>query len=317
MNSFRLGAAAREVGRLTWDEETGVLGAVGTGRAAMVPVTVKVAGPGKGRERIYKCEMVHHRILSPRLVAAVTGSALTAETELPLDHTITYRVTVKPVGRDPVVRDNVAVSPNGDAYLEGQVRSVVGLLMENPFNIMKVESVEVQAAVEVGSRLAEIEEARPLRNAVRPGDTVPIELKIRPWRAEPAWTTVEVKVPADFPEGTCRLYLCGADEALRQEQREVPVRFRPDDVDSLLATMQRGERRDQLFIRIEAPGAGLAIGQQELPNLPPTMRAVLADSSRRQVTGVTGALVTKQASPYILSGSRTVEIAVSRKAPEK
>jgi hypothetical protein len=165
--------------------------------------------------------------------------------------------------------------------------------------------------------LAEIEEARPLRNAVRPGDTVTIELKIRPWRAEPAWTTVEVKVPADFPEGTCRLYLCGADEALRQEQREVPVRFRPDDVDSLLATMQRGERRDQLFIRIEAPGAGLAIGQQELPNLPPTMRAVLADSARRQVTGVTGALVTKQASPYILSGSRTVEIAVSRKAPEK
>jgi hypothetical protein len=211
----------------------------------------------------------------------------------------------------------VEVSPNGDAYLEGQVRAVVGLLMENPFNIMKVESVEVQAAVEVGSRLAEIEEARPLRNAVRPGDTVPIELKIRPWRAEPAWMTVEVKVPADFPEGTCRLVLCGADEALRQEQREVPVRFRPDDVDSLLAAMQRGERRDQLFIRIEAPGAGLAIGQQELPNLPPTMRAVLADSARRQVTGVTGSLVTKQASQYILSGSRTVEIAVSRKAPEK
>jgi hypothetical protein len=317
MNSVRLGAAAREVGRLTWDEETGVLGAVGAGRAAMVPVTIRQSGPGKGHERIYRCEMVHNRILSPRLVAAVTGNALTAETELPLDHTITYRVTVKPVGRDPVVRDNVAVSPNGDAYLEGQVRAVVGLLMENPFNLMKVESVEVQATVEVGSRLAEIEEARPLRNAVRPGDTVPIELKIRPWRAEPAWTTVEVKVPADFPEGTCRLYLCGADEALRQEQREVPVRFRPDDVDSLLATMQRGERRDQLFIRIEAPGAGLAIGQQELPNLPPTMRAVLADSARRQVTGVTGALVTKQASPYILSGSRTVEIAVSRKAPEK
>ena len=317
MNSFRLGAAAREVGRLTWDEETGVLGILGNRGAAMVPITVKIIGPGKGRERIYKCEMVHNRLLSPRLAASTTGNALTAESELPLDHTVSYRVTVKPAGRDPIVRENVAVSPNGDAYLEGQVRNVVGLVMENPFSNMKVESVEVQAMVEAGSRLAEIEEARPLRNAVRPGDTVPVELKIRPWRAEPTWTTVEVKVPADYPEGACRVTLCGADEALRQEQRDAPARFRPEDADSLLESMQRGERRDQLFVRLEAPGAGLAIGREELPNLPATMRAVLADSARRQVTGVAGALVTKQASAYILAGSRQVEIVVSRKAPEK
>ena len=317
INSFRLGAAAREVGRLTWDEETGVLGALGNGRARMVPITVKISGPGKGPERVFRCEMVHHRILSPRLVAATTGNALGAESDLPLDHTITYRVTVKPAGQDPVVCDNVTVSPNGDAYLEGQVHSVVGLLMENPFNNMKVESVEVRLIVEAGSRLAEIEEARPLRNAVRPGDTVPIELKIRPWRAEPMWMTVEARVPAGYPEGTCRVTLCGADEALRQEQREAPVRFRPEDVGSLLEVLKRGDRRDQLFIRIEAPGAGLAVGREELPNLPPTMRAVLADSARRQVTGITGALVTKQPMAYVLAGSRTVEVAVSRKAPEK
>ena len=321
MSSFRLGAAYREIGRLTWDEETGVLGvlgALGDQRAPMVPVTVKIVGPAKGRERIYRCEMVHHRVISPRLVAAVTGNAIGAESDLPIDHTLTYRVTVKPAGQEPIVRDNVTVSPNGDGYVESQVRGIVGLLMENPFGNMKVESVEVQVAVEAGSRLAEIQEARPLRNAVRPGETVPVELRVKPWRADPIWMRVDVKVPATYPEGPCRVTLCGADDAMHQEQREAPARFRPDDVASLLAVLKREERRDQLFVRIDEPGAGLAIGRDELPNLPPSIRTVLSESARRQVTGVTEPLVVKMPKTgYVLQGGRTVEIAVSRKAPQQ
>jgi hypothetical protein len=315
-NSFRLGAAYREIGRLTWDEETGVLGVLGDRRTPMVPVTVKIVGPSKGRERIYRCEMVHHRLLSPRLVASVTGNAIAAETDLPFDHTLMYRVTVRPVGREPIVRDNVTVSPNGDAYVEGQVRGIVTLLMENPFGNMKVESVDVEITAEAGSRQAEILEARPLCNAARPGQTVPVELRVKPWRADPIWMRVDVKIPADYPEGTCRVTLCGADDAVRQEQREAPVRFRPEDVASLLAYLRHEERRDQLFIRIDEPGAGLAIGHDELPNLPPSMRSVLSESAGRQVTGITQPLVVKMPKiGYVLQGGRTVEIAVSRKAP--
>ena len=316
MRSSRMGAPVKEVGRLVWDEETGVLGRLGGDPAPMVPMTVKVTGPAKGRERLYRCEIAHHRAMTAMYSGVVAGGSLTAHTELPIDHTVAYRVSVKPAGREPIVRENLTVSPDGDAYVAAVVRGIVRMVMDNSFQNLTLESVEVQATIEPVSRMAEIEEIRPLRNAVRPGGTVPVELKIRPWRAEPQWIKVDVKVPDDHPQGKCVVTLCGADEAQRQEMRETPIRFQPDDLGSMLAHLARDERRDQLFVRIQAPGEGLAIGRQELPNLPASRRTVLADSARRRVTGVTGAVVTRKAMPFVLRGAAQFEVAVDDRAPE-
>ncbi|MCX5675840.1 MAG: hypothetical protein NTX87_12615 [Planctomycetota bacterium] len=316
MRSVRIGAPVAEVGRLAWDEQTAVFGRLSKDRAAMVPISVRITGPVKGAVRSYRYEIIRHPTLSPMLAAMAVGNSLVVQADLPRDHTVAYRVAVKPVGRPPVVRDNLAVSPGADMYLEAQVRTVLVLAMDNPFCGVPVESIEVEAAIEAESRLAEIQEVRALRNAVRPGGTMPVEIKVRPWRADPKWMRVDVAVPADYPDGTLRATLCGADEALRGEMRDAPARFRAEDVDSLLAILGRSERRDQLFIRLDAPGDGLAIGRDELPNLPATMRAVLAGSARRQVSGVSQPRISRQPVPYVLQGSGDVTITVDRHAPE-
>ena len=317
MRSVRIGAPVAEVGRLAWDEQTAVFGRLSKDRAAMVPISVKITGPAKGAVRSYRYEIIRHPMLSPMLAAMAAGNSLVVQADLPRDHTVAYRVAVKPVGSPRrLVRDNLAVSPGADMYLEAQVRTILALAMDNPFGGVPVESIEVEAAIEAESRLAEIQEVRALRNAVRPGGTMPVEIKVRPWRADPKWMRVDVPVPADYPDGTFRATLCGADEALQGEMRDAPARFRAEDVDSLLAILGRSERRDQLFIRLDAPGDGLAIGRDELPNLPATMRAVLAESARRQVSGVSQPRVSRQPVPYVLQGSGDVTITVDRHAPE-
>ena len=316
MRSFRIGASVSEVGRLLWDEQTAVFGRLTKERAAMVPISVKITGPAKDEVRTYHYEMIRHPKLSPSLAGMATGNSLIVQSDLPREHTVAYRVSVKPVGRPPVVRENLAVSPDADGYVETQVRMMLMLAMDNPFGALLVESVEVEATIEPESRLAEIQEVRALRNSVRPGGIMPVEMKIRPYKAEPRWMRVEVQVPADYDEGTYRLRLCGADEAMRSEMREAPDRFRPDDVDSLLKILGRNERRDQLFVRLDQRASGLAIGRDELPNLPPSMRTILAESARRQISGVIQPRVSKQVVPYLLQGSGDVSIIVDRHAPE-
>jgi hypothetical protein len=316
MRSFRMGAPVKEIGRLVWDEETAVLGQVGKERAPMTPITVKVTGPGKGMERSYECEMMHSRDMSALLAATAASAGLIAHSEPPLDHTVRYRVRVKPEGREPLVRENLAVSPNADSYVAAVVRHLVDNVVENPFENLKVESVEVEAAVEAGRRFAEIEKSRALRNRVRPGGTVPVELKIRPWREAPRWITVEVPIPEEYPEGTYDLVLCGGDEALRLEQREVPARFKPDDLASMLQVIAMEKPRDRLYVRLERPGRGIAVGRDELPNLPPSMRTVLTTSARRDVTPVNESRVTSQPMEWVLEGGRQLKIAVDREAPE-
>ena len=314
--SFRLGAPAKEVGRLLRDEETAVFGRLGDERAPMVPLRVTVRGPGAGEERSSRYEVIRHRLFSPILASAVTLNSLLVRSEWPIDHTVAYRVAVKPVGREPIVRENFAVSPDGAMGVMVQVRSIVSLLMGNPFEPLTVESIDVSADVEPKSRLAAIEAARLLTNAVRPGGAVAAELRIRPWRGEPFWMPLSVAVPGDYPEGAYRLTFCGADEALRQEARENPARFSPRDIEGLLWVLRHDLARNQLFTRLEAPGEGLAVGDEELPNLPPSMRAILSDAARLRVAGLRGSRVSAQPVRWVLSGEASLEVTVDRRAPE-
>ena len=314
--SFRLGAPAKEVGRLLRDEETAVFGRLGDERAPMVPLRVTVRGPGAGEKQVFRYEVIRQRLFSPILASAMTLNSLLVRSEWPIDHTVAYRVAVKPVGRDPIVRENFAVSPDGAMRVMAQVRSIVSLLMENPFEPLTVESIDVSADVEPKSRLAAIETARLLTNAVRPGGVVAAELRIRPWRGEPFWMPLSVAVPEDYPEGAYRLTFCGADEALRQEARETPTRFSPRDIEGLLWVLRHDLARNQLFTRLEAPGEGLAVGDEELPNLPPSMRAILSDAARLRVAGLRGSRVSAQAVPWVLSGEASLEVTVDRRAPE-
>jgi len=314
--SFRMGAPVEEVGRLVWDEETAVFGRLGDQRAPMVPVEVTIRGPDKGFEERFRYEMVHHRLLSPILAGIGTINSIQVRSALPPDHTLRYRLDVKPAGREPIILENLAVSPDGDYYLFSRIVGLVRVLMENPFENLAIESVRVEARVEPASRLAEIQEARLLKHAVRPGGTVSAKVRIKPWRGEPAWVPVAVEVPEDFPEGTYRLTICGADEARRQEMQEAPARFHPRDLKGLLRMLRYDLTRNQLFARLEAPGEGLAVGTEELPNLPASMRAVLSEAAGLQVSPVRRSLVKSQQVPYVLVGETTLQVTVDRRAPE-
>ena len=313
--SFRLGSPGAEAGRLVSDEETGVLGRVGGGRAAMAPVHVTVRGPGDAESREFRYEMVRHRGLSPILAGMAVANSLLHRSELPPDHTVAYRLAVKPAGRDAIVRENFAASPGADGFLGSQVRSVVSLLLNNPFERLEVESVEVRAEVEARSRRAEIQEARLLASAVRPGESAPAEVRVKPWGADAVWMPLEVLVPPEYPDGTYRVTVCGADEALRAEAREAPARFQPRDVDGLLRMLGRDPKRNQLFVRLQKPGSGLAVGSEELPNLPASMRSVLADAARERVSEVRTSRVTAHAVEWVLAGEATLDLVVDRHAP--
>jgi len=314
--SSRMGAPVEEVGRLSWDEETAVFGRLTKDRARMVPVAVTVRGPDKGAERTYRCETIHHRRISATLAGSVVANSLLVQSDLPRDYTLAYRFSVKPAGRDPIVYDNVCAGPDGDGQVVAEVRNVVGLLMENPFQNLSVESVEVRIQVEPENRAAEIEGVRALKHAVRPGGTVPVEVKVRPWRQEPRWIRIGIDVPRDYPDGTYRAVLCGADEAQRQQMRETPARFRPQTLDGLVRLLRMDDRRDRLYVRLADRGQGIAVGEAELPNLPESMRALLAEAVRQNVSDVRASRVVTHPVPYVLTGEAALDVTVDEHAVE-
>jgi hypothetical protein len=126
---------------------------------------------------------------------------------------------------------------------------------------------------------------------------------------------VRFALPDDLPEGTYTLEACDAYEALRGRQNEQPHRFDPETQRELFSVLQRAvlPRLDRLYLRLPLPTGGLAVGEQELPELPPSRAALLREANVPDVKPYRRALVRSQEVPYVVGGSASASFEVRRR----
>ncbi|MHC4412071.1 MAG: SpoIVB peptidase S55 domain-containing protein, partial [Planctomycetota bacterium] len=73
--SFKIASMVEVVGALTTDESSGIRGRIGA-KASSIPLTIKVDRYNDPQRRVYNCQVVDHRLLTPVLVqAAVAGAS--------------------------------------------------------------------------------------------------------------------------------------------------------------------------------------------------------------------------------------------------
>jgi hypothetical protein len=313
--SFRVGAPLKEVGRLTWDEMAGVVGRVGPKRSRMVPVEVEVLGPDDKSRRVYKYRVIHHRLLSSSLVTTAFINSLFARSALPQDVTLRYSVRIEIDGHEPVVLENISSGPSSMFMIMIQIMGTTSLLMNNAIEPLRLKAVQTKIEVIPKTRLSIIRSVRALKNAVRPGQSMPVEIILRTYRGPDVRLVEDVPIPADLPSGTYRLTVCGGSENLREEMRELPGRYNPRTISDMLWILRRDEPMDNLFFRLHLPaGKGLAIEGSELPNLPGSISAIIGQTGR-EVSSIRQPRVTRKQLDMLLSGFRNVMIPVDDRAP--
>jgi len=125
---------------------------------------------------------------------------------------------------------------------------------------------------------------------------------------------VSFELPADLPEDTYRLTAADAQTSLQMERLRMPQRFTPRSTPELLAMVQAalGRREDTLYLHLPTERGGIAIGQRELTDLPPSRRTILTQQARQDVKEFQTALERPQPTCYVLSGSAGASFTVSR-----
>ena len=310
-SSFKFSNTGNIVGVLRQDRAAGIMGILGA-KADMIPVEVVLNGAGPAQT--YRVNLVRHSYLSPLMLAMVTDSIVSNQQRAAGERTVLLESEIKLKGFDPVrIREGFA-GPQARQAIPQYLALVAGYVMSNEFRDAEIESVKVHLRHDDDLRIAKLMEASlvmPEKGRVSPGDTVQVRTVLKPFRGEAFVETFDVRIPDEQEAGPAYL-LVGSGSVMNAIDFSL-VPPDPRTLEQVLGVIERLRPATDLTVGLYATGEGAVTSGVYLPNLPPSMRAVVvADTSNGAQAAVKYHRAGQSARPlgYIVDGALKIDIDV-------
>ena len=308
--SFKLGVAVKQVGAITQDRASGIGGVLGQ-TAEMMPTAISIRSAGRAQH--YNMEVLRNRDLGPLLVQSAVVSCLISAEKARGEVTVKTSLTLKLEGRPDLTIENIYAGARGLGEGVIGVTRPMQLLLQNPFEEITIEAASFDLEVAEDVKAALIESIALDRSRFEPGDSVGVEIWLRPYLEERTSLRTTVVIPTHFREGTLTLRISSARSHLAQESKRIPGRYRVTDVDGLIRVLEREHRNDVLIVELLANRAGATVGGWEMSSLPPSVvRAMKSARRSGSVQPVSQSVLAESLveTQYVLSGQQTVFLSV-------
>lgn len=278
--SFKFASPGPILGTIQFDQNAAIRGQIGV-TPAMIPMRITVERFNDSQTRTYECRLAFDRDYTPVIGRVVASSAALMQGDLPPEHTLRYRGRIAVHGREAITFENFS-SGRGVAEMGMELFSALTMLLNNPFEQVAPEDIELNMVIEPDDRLAGIWSARLSQAKVKPGQTITAEVTLQSFRAARTTCTIELKIPETIPPGKYPLQLMGVAAYSNFVSQNAPHRFRVVDAESLVAGLNRvmNVPRNRLYAVLPVPSTGLAFRRHELPDLPPTRMLLMQDAKR-------------------------------------
>lgn len=278
-SSFKLSNSGAIVGSFRQDRATGIMGVMGE-KADMIPIELSVEGSGPAQK--YHVNIVRHPVLSPLILAMAADSVVANSQRAAGERTVLLESEIKLKGfAEPIrLREGWAGAQARQAIPQ-YLAVVAGYVTSNEFRDADIESVKIHLRHDDLLKIAKLTEASivpPENGRITPGDIVKVRTVLKPYRGEAFVETFEVKIPDNQTPGSAYL-LIGSGSVVNQVDFSL-VPPDPRTLEQVIATLERLRPSTDLTVGLYSSGDGAVTAGVYLPNLPPTIRAVVtADTS--------------------------------------
>lgn len=276
-SSFKMANTGSVVGAFHQDRASGIMGAVGD-NAAMIPVELTV--DGSGPEKTYHVGIVRHAQLSPLILAMAADTIVASAQKAAGERTVMLDTEIRVKGMQPIKLREGWAGAQARGAIPMYLAVIGGYLMSNEFRDVKIEKITMRLHHDDQVRTAKLMEAsieRPANGRITPGDTVKVRALLKPFRGETFTDTFEVKIPDNQPAGNAYL-LIGSGTVMNQIDFSL-VPPDPRTLEQVVGVLQRLRPSTDLTVGLYSTGDGAVTAGVYLPNLPPTMHAVVADDT--------------------------------------
>jgi hypothetical protein len=316
--SFKMGSPLKTVGVINADVSTCIAGWLDR-KPDLLPVSMKVRREPGCAAKTFNVKLVRQRAMIAPLVYTALTNSVDMEGELPEELTAELKARIEVEGRPPVIIQDTF---SGASYSSGrapqalysQVATVVTLLTYNSYRPVRIERIDCTTYIKTGRRTADIEAVELDSETYAPGETLKAMVFVRPHKGLQQRLPVTLKLPADLPEGDYTATVCDDLANARQQLRDNPTLSNPQSLDQVFQALkvQTSVQRTSVVVRVPHGGVGVALSGKCLPNLPPSMVQILSNSRRTGAQTMTGALVSRHPTEWVVQGSESVHFRVAR-----
>jgi hypothetical protein len=260
--SFKMSSPLVEVGTLVQDRQSCIIGDL-SARTTMVPVNVRVTGPG-AEPRVFQAEVARNRRLTPMLASLVTSNAIADAEPDVADMVVTVTSKVNLKGHASLeLRDQLFTSEgvSGRALAGSRGLRAVGDLLFNPFEPVVLDRMDIDVRVEYRRDVAEIVGVALPGDVIHAGDTVPLRVTLRPYAGAEYVETVPVAIPRNV----------GGDVVKIEVATGAAVKPDMPQAESLrvyLDNLRRFYTASSIVVSVQTPEDGAAMRGRLLSSLP-------------------------------------------------
>jgi hypothetical protein len=160
--------------------------------------------------------------------------------------------------------------------------SIVGLLLNNPFREIEIESIKTTIDIVSQDSLANVWAVDVSQTRVKPGRTVSANVTMRSFRSVESAAAIDFQVPETLRPGKYTLQIMSAADYQRFIVSMTPQRFRAVDIETLAQVLQRISQlhNDRLYAVMQIDTTGIVMRQHELPRFPQTKMLLMQDTKR-------------------------------------
>lgn len=278
--SFKFSSPGPILGTIQFDQNAAIRGQIGK-MPVMVPMHISVEHFNDTEVRTYNCRLALDRDYTPSIARVVALATAQMQGSLPPEHSILYNGSIAVRGDKSIKFENVS-SGASVAEIGSELLNTLTLLLNNPFEQVSPERIDLKMTLAPDDRTASFWSARLSQTTVKPGQTITADVTLQTFRSSRIVYSVDVKIPETMPIGKYPLHLLGSAAYKNFLNQNATHRFRVVDADSLLAGLNRilNMPRNRLYAVLPIPATGLTLRRYELPDLPPTRMLVIQDAKR-------------------------------------
>ncbi|MEK6635987.1 MAG: SpoIVB peptidase S55 domain-containing protein [Planctomycetota bacterium] len=307
-NSVKMASPLEIVGRINQDRRSGIAGTLGES-SHMVPCQIEVEGTQKLK---YNFEVVDNKLLTPSLVLMAAHSAVLSTEKMLGEKSVNIKLSAQIEGYEkPVVVENVFYELDQSWFSLNHIIQPFAMIMNNQFQKVRMKQIDLKIKVLDMRQTAYIEAIKVSKKQVRPGDTLQVDVRLKPFAGESFYQTVLMHIPEDvLPGSMLNVTTCDATYGQALNMGRSAGKYLPTNFEQLLHYIENMERNNNLMIRILLQKRGLTYKGEGFPSLPTSMLSIMSFSNQSGIGPLFDEVISRIPTTYVLSGNQTIPISV-------